>query len=241
MQRLSRLIVFMTAVIMLAASAATAATGATPKEVVATLEKGYAALTDLQADFSQRTTVTSLSREERGSGELFIKKGGGAAAMFRFNYTKPRQQIVSNGKTVWYYLPDSKQVMVSDVATLFAGGNAIALSYLTGMGRLSADFTVSFADEGRDTKGNYVLELVPRKKNQVVAKLRLTVSARAVEEFRASGKVHDPFPIVSSVVYDQFGNRTRIDYSRIRVNRGIGSERFSFKVPAGVEVIKPGK
>ncbi|HEX8960435.1 MAG TPA: outer membrane lipoprotein carrier protein LolA [Geobacteraceae bacterium] len=241
MQRLSRIFVLMTAVVMLAASTTTAASGATPKEVVAALEKGYAALTDLQADFSQRTSVASLNREERGSGELFIKKGGGAAAMFRFNYTKPRQQIISNGKSVWYYLPDNKQVMVSDVATLFAGGNAIALSYLTGMGRLSADFTAAFAGEGRDKKGDYVLDLVPKKKSQVVAKLQLTVSARAVEEFRASGTVRDPFPIVSSVVYDQFGNRTRIDYSRIRVNRGIGSDRFTFKVPAGVEVIKPGK
>ncbi|HEY6873764.1 MAG TPA: outer membrane lipoprotein carrier protein LolA [Geobacteraceae bacterium] len=241
MQRLSRFLVFATVLAVLAASAAAATPGATPKEVVAALEKGYGALADLQADFSQRTTIASLNREERGSGELFIKKGAGSAAMFRFNYTKPRQQIISNGKSVWYYLPDNKQVMVSDAATLFAGGNAIALSYLTGMGHLSADFTAAFAEEGRDKKGDYVIDLVPRKKSPVLAKLRLTVAARAVEEFLASGSVRDPFPVVSSVVFDQLGNRTRIDYGRIRVNRGLGSDRFTFRVPAGVEVIKPGK
>ena len=71
-----------------------------------------------------------------------------------------------------------------------------------------------------------------------MAKLRLTVSARAVEEFLAARTPRDPFPVISSVVYDQLGNTTRIDFSKIKVNRGLGSERFTFKVPAGVEVIK---
>jgi outer membrane lipoprotein carrier protein len=240
MQRIFRFLVSITALIVLAPSLASAAGAATPQDVVATLEKGYEALTDLQADFSQRTTIASLKREERGAGELFIKKAAGAA-MFRFNYSKPRQQIIFNGKTVWYYLPENKQVLISDAASLFEGGNAMALNYLTGMGHLSADFTVAFAEEGRDKKGNYILDLVPKKKSPAVAKLQLIVSARAVEEFQASGTVRDPFPVISSVVYDQLGNRTRIDYSKIRVNRGVGSDRFTFKVPAGVEVIKPGK
>jgi outer membrane lipoprotein carrier protein len=210
----------------------------TPKDVVATLEQGYATLTDLQADFSQRTVIASMNREERGSGELFIKKAGGTA-MFRFNYTKPRQQIISNGKSVWYYLPENKQVMISTVAALFEGGNGIALNYLTGLGHISADFTASFAGEARDKRGDYLLDLVPKKKSPAMAKLRLTVSARAVEEFLAARTPRDPFPVVSSVVYDQLGNTTRIDFSKIKVNRGLGSDRFSFKVPAGVEVIKP--
>lgn len=236
MQRLSRVLAAITALAVLAISPA-AWGGATPKDVLAALEKGYSALSDLQADFSQRTTIASLNREEKGAGELFIKKTADAA-MFRFNYSKPRQQIISNGKSVWYYLPDNRQVMISDVASLFEGGNAVALNYLTGMGRLSADFTASFAEGGRDRKGNYLLDLIPRKKSPVMARLQLTVAARAVEEFLASGTVPEPFPVVSSVVHDQFGNRTRIEFSRVRVNRGIGSDRFTFKVPAGVEVIK---
>jgi outer membrane lipoprotein carrier protein len=237
MQRISRLLTFLATFAVLSTSLAAAA--ATPQDVVATLEKGYGALADLQADFSQSTSIASLNREERGSGELFIKKGAGGAAMFRFNYTKPRQQIISNGKTVWYYLPENKQVMISDAASLFEGGNAMALNYLTGMGRLSADFSVAFAKEGRDKKGNYILDLVPKKKSPAIAKLQLTVSGRAVEEYLASGTVRELFPVISSVVHDQLGNRTRIDYSKVRVNRGVGSDRFTFKVPAGVEVIKP--
>ncbi len=237
MKQIQRLMVSITALLLLAATSATGSPAATAKDVVTVLEKGYVTLSDLHAEFSQKTALASLNREERGSGELFIKKAAGDA-MFRFNYTKPRQQIISNGKTVWYYLPDNKQVMISNLSTLYEGGAGVALNYLTGMGHLSADFTSGFAEEGRDKKGNYVLDLIPRKKSPMMAKLRLTVSARVVEDFLDSGTIREPFPVISSEVYDQLGNRTLIEFSKVRVNRGIGSDRFSFKVPAGVEVIK---
>jgi len=208
------------------------------KVVIDTLEQGYNALADLQADFSQRTLIASVKREDHGKGELFLKKTKGNTAMFRFDYTKPRQQIVCDGKKVWYYLPDNKQVMVGEATALFAGGNGIALNYLTGMGHVSRDFNISFAKEERDQKGNYVLDMAPKKPSQVMTRLRLTIAASAVDQFQESGKPQSPFPILSSVVDDPVGNRTIIDYSRVKVNQGIGNGRFSFKIPKGVEVIK---
>jgi len=209
------------------------------KDVVGALEKGYATLQDVQADFSQKTTISAIKKEQRGSGEVLLKRPGSATAMFRFNYAKPKQQIVSNGKQVWFYIPENKQVMVSSVADMFKGGNGIALSYLTGLGHVSRDFTIAFAKEPRDKNGNYQLELVPRKPSAVLAKLHLTVSAEAVEHFLRDGAVKDLFPIVSSVVFDAGGNETRIDYSRSRVNKGIDNAKFNFRIPAGVEIIKP--
>jgi outer membrane lipoprotein carrier protein len=221
----------------LAVQAAPAELSATAKDLVATLEQGYATVSDLQADFIQRTTIASLNRVEIGAGEVFIRKAAGAA-MFRFNYSKPRQQIISNGKTVWYYLPENRQVMVSDVAALFSGGNGVALNYLTGLGHISADFTARLADKERDSKGNYVLDLVPKKATPVMAKLRLTISAKAVADYQETKKPRDPFPILSSAVYDQLGNITQIDFSKVKVNRGLRSDRFTFTPPAGVEIIK---
>ncbi|HEY5974026.1 MAG TPA: outer membrane lipoprotein carrier protein LolA [Geobacteraceae bacterium] len=224
----------LTACLMLPGGARAAELG----DVVATLEKGYGAMADLQADFSQRTSIASLQREERGSGELLLKKGSGGQALFRFDYRKPKQLIVSDGTTVWYYLPDNRQVLKADAAKLFAGGNAIALSYLTGLGHLSRDFTIAFAGEGRDKKGNYLLDLVPKKPSAALKKLQLTVATVAVERYLASGTAEVAFPIMASTLVDQLGNRTVIEYSNIKVNRGLGNQRFSFKVPAGVEVIK---
>lgn len=216
-----------------------AAEKAVLKDVVSALEKGYASLQDVQADFTQKTVIAGINREQKGSGELLLKKPASTTAMFRFNYTKPKQQIVSNGKQVWFYLPENRQVMVSSVADMFKGGNSIALNYLTGLGHVSRDFNVSFAQEPQDKNGNYLLELSPKSPSAVLTKLQLTVSAAAVEAFLRDGSVRDLFPVLASVIHDAGGNQTRIDYSRVRVNKGLANSRFTFKIPAGTEVIKP--
>ncbi|MDD2736811.1 MAG: outer membrane lipoprotein carrier protein LolA [Desulfuromonadaceae bacterium] len=216
-----------------------ASTPASLKEVVSALEKGYAGLRDVQADFSQKTTISAVNREQKGSGEVLLKRPTAATAMFRFNYAKPKQQIISNGKQVWFYTPDNKQVLVNSVSAMFAGGNSIALTYLTGLGHVSRDFDVSFAAEPQDKNGNYRLELAPKKTSQILAKLQLTVSAEAVEQLQTTGEVKNVFPIISSVIHDAGGNKTSIDYSRTRVNKGLADGAFNFKIPEGVEVIKP--
>ncbi|MBJ6750818.1 LolA family protein [Geomonas anaerohicana] len=207
-------------------------------QVVRTIEQGYGSLNDLQADFSQRSSIKAMKREEKGAGELLLKKGGGKESMFRFNYSKPKQQIVSNGKTVWYYIPDQKQVMVMDLAQLLEASNGIAMNYLSGLGQVSKDFSIAFAAEQKDKSGNYQLELTPHKKSPAMAKLLLTISGDAVESFVAKGHPGTPFPVLSSTVVDQTGNTTRMDFSNVKTNRGISSGKFSFKIPSGVQVIK---
>jgi len=224
------------ALFMLTASSAYPAEKPGLQEVLSALRKGYASMEDLHADFNQRTYIAALKREEKGAGELFLKKKGGTA-QFRFNYVKPKQQIISNGKTVWYYLPDNRQVILTDTEKLFSGGNGMALSYLTGLGSLAEDFDIKLLAGTPDKKGNYTLELVPKKNNPAVAKLHLFVSNDALG--KAGGSAAEAFfPIAASILFDQLGNRTTIEYSKIRINSGLGSDRFSFKPPAGVEVIK---
>ncbi len=227
-----------TVLLVLAAPCLAAPTPAL-KDVVATLEQGYRLLNDVQADFSQRTTIASVKREERGAGELYMKKSANGSTMFRFDYSKPRQQIISNGRKVWYYIPDNRQVMVADMTAFFESGNSVALNYLTGMGNVSRDFSVHFVGEGRDKKGDYVVELIPKKPTQAMAKLQLTISAQAVEEFRENGEARVPFPIKASLLFDRLGNTTAIEFSKVRVNRGMAADKFNFKIPHGVEVIKP--
>jgi len=212
--------------------------GAELKAVISTLEGGYRQLKDLQADFSQKSTIAALNRDEKAGGELLMRLPAGNAAMFRFDYKKPKQQIVSDGKQLWFYIPENRQVMISDVRASLAQGG-VALNYLTGLGNVSRDFAISFSGKGRDAKGNYLLDLVPKKAGQAFAKLQLTISAASVLKYRKNGEAEDPFPVVSSVVYDQMGNRTAIDYSKVKVNQGISAGKFQFKLPAGVEVIKP--
>ncbi|MHC1697104.1 MAG: outer membrane lipoprotein carrier protein LolA [Geobacteraceae bacterium] len=208
------------------------------KEVIATVEQSYNSLTDLQAIFSQRTFLASVKREQKGTGTLSIKKKAKGPAMFRFDYTKPRQLIVSDGSKVWYHLPENNQVMVSDLKKLFEGGQGVTLNYLTGIGRISRDFTITPLKGGRDAKGNYLLELMPKTPSQNLAKLELTVAAKDVALYLKKGAIRNTFPILTSVVYDQLGTKTTIDFSKIRVNRGLPASLFQFKIPAGMEVVR---
>jgi outer membrane lipoprotein carrier protein len=239
MQKMIHLVMVLLIMVLVSAQAWGAEKQADLKDVVSALEKGYASLQDVQADFVQKTTIAGINREQKGNGELLLKKPASTTAMFRFNYTKPKQQIVSNGKQVWFYLPENRQVMVSSVTDMFKGGNSIALNYLTGLGHVSRDFNTSFALEPQDKNGNYQLELRPKNPSPVLVKLQLTVSAEAVEAFLRDGSVQDIFPVLASVIHDAGGNQTRIEYSRVRVNKGLADSRFNFKIPEGVEVIKP--
>lgn len=234
-RHLFRHALLMLGAIFLAAAPAAAAELA---DVVSTLEQGYALLEDVQASFVQRATIAAFKREEKGGGELFIKRPRQDAAMFRFDYAKPqKQQIISNGKTLWFYLPDNRQVIVTNLSGIMESSGA-SMNYLTGLAHVSRDFTISFAGDGRDAKGNYVLLLVPKKKSPLLARLQLTIKAEAVESFVREGKATDAFPVLSSLVHDQSGNRTALEFHKVRVNKGLGSGIFQFKAPAGVEVIK---
>lgn len=234
---IKRYLVALVASTMLLTPSVYAADKADLQQILSALKKGYASMEDLHADFSQRTYVASLKREEKGSGELFLKKRGGSA-QFRFNYIRPKQHIISNGKNVWYYLPENRQVILTDTAKLFSGGNGIALSYLTGLGTISEDFQIKLVSETPDKKGNYQLELIPKKHNPAVEKLHLYISADSLAKARSDLPGNAFFPISSSVLFDQMGNRTTIEYSKIRLNSGLDSNSFSFKPPAGVDIIK---
>lgn len=238
MKRLIILILFCGTAVFTIFSAQPARAEAQLKAVIATVEQSYNSLSDLQANFSQRTYMASMKREQKGAGTLSIKKKTKGAAMFRFDYTKPRQLIVSDGSTVWYYLPDNRQVMVSDLKRLFEGGQGVTLNYLTGIGRISRDFTISPLKEGRDAKGNYLLELIPKTPSQNLAKLELTVAAEAVAAYLKKGSIRNTFPVLTSVIYDQMGTKTTIDFSKVRVNRGLPASLFQFKIPAGTEIVR---
>jgi outer membrane lipoprotein carrier protein len=215
------------------------ATEASLQQVITTLEHGYASLQDLQTSFSQATTLAGFPRPQKGHGELALRRPPQGAAQFRFNYTVPRQQIISDGKQVWFYQPENKQVLVSSLEKMVKGGNSIAMAYLTGLGNVSKDFHVAFAKPARDKQGNYLLDLTPRKPTPILARMRLTIHDEAVNSYLANGQAKELFPVVSSVVTDANGTETRFNYSKVRTNSGLSPSKFTFKVPQGVEIIKP--
>lgn len=203
------------------------------------------ALLDFEGDFFQEAEIETLDQVQRGSGRVMVKYLRDQAsrvpiAMFRWEYDQPtRQEFVSDGKTLWVYLPENNQVIQSNIEESTRSRADDPMTFLTGLGNLSRDFLITWAYPNQDVEGNYVLELRPRRSSVLIQRMLLVVDRDAVAQFNNSGIVGDFFPIRSSTVFSPEGNRTTIEFSNIRVNQRLPDNLFRFMLPAGVDVVRP--
>jgi len=224
---------------------------------------------DYSADFFQEARIASLDRLQRARGRVMVRfddqRGGQVPrVMFRWEYQEPTtQEIVSDARTLWVYLPENNQVIQSDIEQVNQARENDPMTFLTGLGNLSRDFLITFAEPNQDMDGNYVLELRPRKISQLISRLLIVVDRAAVEAFDRpapdpnampampsrkfgdrpyqSGSEGPYFPILSTAVYDPNGNSTLIEFSDLRVNMRLPKSTFDFILPPGVEVMRPGE
>jgi len=218
---------------------------------------GLTELTSVRADFFQRSTIAEKKKEFRADGQMFLKPASGSEPLkFRFDYFRPtRQEIVCDGKTLWVYLPENREVIQSDVSEFFDPSlhditRDRALNFLQGLGRISKDFTIIFNSRMTDVGGNYILELTPRRASVTIEKLFITVNRESLlDRTGTRPQVNVPqarapeshlFPILSTTVVDHDGNSTTMEFSNIRSNDMISDLTFRFDVPPEVQVVRPG-
>jgi outer membrane lipoprotein-sorting protein len=187
----------------------------------------------------------------RADGEVFIKTATGSTPlMFRFDYFRPtRQEIVSDGQLLWMYLPENKQAIRSELASTlptmgFNPDRERAVNFLQGLGRVSKDFTITFASGGMyDQAGNYVLELQPNRPMASIRRMLVVVRREAVlakaDPAKNLFRVEYNFPIMASTVYDHQGNSTSMEFSNPRVNLMIPDSLFNFIPPGYVQIVRP--
>jgi outer membrane lipoprotein-sorting protein len=233
------------------------------KDVIAAVENpfrpdndGNTELVSVQADFFQRSTVVEKQREMRADGRMYLKPATGSDPLkFRFDYYRPaRQEVVCDGRTLWVYLPENRQVIQSDVEEFFdpQRTNPVrdrGVNFLQGLGRISRDFTITFAQPATDAEGNYILELRPNRSSVMIQRLFITVSRDAILR-RVGGlpktnarpalpQEQHIFAIRSTTVVDHDGNSTTMEFSNIRSNEMIPDSLFFFDVPANARLVRP--
>jgi outer membrane lipoprotein carrier protein len=108
---------------------------------------------------------------------------------FRWQYDQPTtQEIVSDGETLWVYLPENNQVIQSNIEMVNEARQNDPMTFLTGLGNLSRDFQISWASPNRDIDSNYVLELRPRRVSSLMNRLVIVVDRYAVEAYINRGQ-----------------------------------------------------
>lgn len=206
--------------------------------------EGAGQVQDVRADFFQESQLAALDRVQRGRGTVMFlfEPGDGRrapVAMFNWQYEEPtEQEIVSDGQTMWVYIPENRQVIESDLTQIREDSSANPVTFLSGLGNLSHDFSIMFAIPNTDSKGNYILDLRPKQSSQLIRNLQIVVDRDAAQA-QASRSDRVYFPILSTTVTDHNDNKTIIEFSNMRVNRGLSRADFRFMQPPGVEVVKP--
>ena len=207
-------------VVCLSLGVASAVPAQTLEDVVRDLETAYGSMTDLRAEFTQTAFNKSLNQTIPAKGTVYLKKGG----KLRWEYTEPTaQEIVSDGKKLWVYTPTLNQANVGDAPAALAGP---AGSFLAGLGRLRAEFTVRFLNpaQPKDAEGNWVLDLTPKQPLPTLSRLILSLEPRGWEARKA-------------IVHDQFDNTVTMKFTKMVVNSGLPERTFTFVAPKGVAIV----
>lgn len=216
---------------------------------------GRPQIENVRADFFQRSTLAAKKKEYRAEGEMYLQSASSLEPLkFRFDYFRPtRQEVVCDGKTLWVYLPENRQVIQSDVAEFFdpmrTGPSRRGINFLQGLGRISKDFTILFNNPMNDAVGNYILELTPNRSSATIRKLYITVNRESLLEAKGTRpQTNMPparppethlFAILSTTVVDHDGNSTTMEFSNIRTNGMISDMLFNFMPPADAQVVRP--
>ena len=205
---------------LLAPEAAQPAPSPTLEEVIRGVEGAYGKMTDLKSEFTQSALNKSLNQTIDAQGVVYLKKGG----KLRWEYAEPtKQEIVSDGKTIWVYTPELNQVNTGPAPEALAGP---AGSFLSGLGKLREHFTVRFLNpvQPKDADGNIVLDLTPKQPLPTLARLILSLDAKT-------------YDLRKAVVYDQFENTVTMRFTKMAVNSGLPDKLFAFTPPKGVATV----
>ncbi len=192
-------------------------------ELITRVQGSYDSVTDIQARFEQQYINKSLNRVKKAEGRVYFKKSG----MMRWEYHKPvRQEIVSDGSTIWHYQPDDNQVIVGEISKAVRA--KLSTAFLTGEGDLRRDFRV-LSPQGESQREDrwYLLELAPVEPQADFQRIVLRVDPKG-------------YLIVQTDIYDAFDNVNQIRFSGIKIDRNLPDSLFTFTIPPGTQVLRTG-
>lgn len=166
------------------------------------------------ARFEQQVVDRTGRVVERGSGTFAFARPG----KFRWTYEKPHQQLlVGDGRKLWIYDPDLKQVTVKRVDQAISSTPAALLAGRDDITRL---FTLR--DAGTADGLSWV-EALPKAPDTGFERVRLGLN----------GKV-----LAAMELQDQLGGRTMLRFADLKANAAVAPDTFTFKPPAGADVLE---
>ncbi|HEX9390852.1 MAG TPA: outer membrane lipoprotein chaperone LolA [Usitatibacteraceae bacterium] len=165
-----------------------------------------------RADFSQTVYDPKGKMTQQAKGRLVFLRPG----KFRWTYIKPAQLIVGDGSRVSFFDEDLNQVTVRKLEKAFASTPA---ALLAGKSEVEAAFILV---AGGESDGMEWVNAEPKSKDAGIEKVRLGFAKNQ---------------LAAMELFDAFGNRTRLDFSKFERNPKIDAKEFVFVPPKGADVV----
>jgi outer membrane lipoprotein carrier protein len=144
--------------------------------------------------------------------------------MMRWEYRSPEEKLfVSDGRTVYLYVPEERQVTRESVDDSF--DDRIPLMFLLGRSDLENEFErIERLASEPQVAGTEVLRMYPRRENDIEEVL-LEVDPASFDIRRLRLAYRD-------------GSVSEFIFNGIRTNTGVDPSRFEFEPPPGVDVVE---
>ena len=191
---------------------------ATPDAVARDLQRKYDRVTDFSADFVHAYRGGVLKQQATEKGKLLVKKPG----KMRWEYTAPEKKLfVSDGRKIYSYIPQDKQVVVSSMPRDDQAPTPAL--FLTGKGDITRDFNVAFDKVPDAPAGSIALKLTPKRHEPDYESLTLVVEPKTLN-------------LQMLITVDAQGGRSAFTFSNLKENVGLSDNQFVFQMPRNVDV-----
>jgi len=184
------------------------------------VDKTFASMKDFQAKFIQ-ISKNSVNQSQRDEGLLYLTRD----KKMRVDYQKPEEKyFVSNGKTLFTYIPANRQVTQDPVKDSMV--EQFPFLFLLGRSDLRNEFqNFELLTVKPLMEGDQVLRLTPNRKNQDIERIEIEVNPRT--------NLIDRMTILNT---DK--SSTDFAFLEIEINRNIPASKFEFTPPPGIRVIQ---
>src|SRR5258705_3784679 len=191
-----------------------------PEALARSLQQRYQGIRDFSADFLHNYRGGVLKTQTQERGKVAVKK----PSRMHWTYTAPeKKEFVSDGVKIYSYIPQDKQVIVSNVP---ADDQATTPAlFLAGKGDIVRDFSPSYANS--TIPGTLALKLTPRRSEPDYEYLVIAVDPTSLQ-------------MRALTTRDREGGESTLVFNNLKENRGISDKEFAFRIPRGVDVITDG-
>ncbi|MBS1487936.1 MAG: outer membrane lipoprotein carrier protein LolA [Bacteroidetes bacterium] len=173
-------------------------------EVLEAMSKKYKAITSFEAILSAALTNESAGVKDEFKGKITVKGNKYVLAL-------PEQEVYNNGKTVWTYLPEQKEVNIDDFDPKSDDLNPSKIFEMYKKG-------FKYLLLGQQTEGGVPcdeVDLVPEKKDAQYFKIKMLISKKDRS-------------VQSWTMFDRGGNRYKYTITKFTPNVKVDDSFFDF-------------